>query len=447
MIGETADGAKIEFDEAPFASGAIGAVHHTADRRGVVKLYHAPDPELRARLELVVGKYNCVGTDPYWRSVLCWPESIVVKPKLGIRMPAVRGMKSLVWMVAPLAYRELPPESKDWQSRLAVAVHLARAVRRLHGSGLAHGDLSPNNVLCDPRDGRVTILDLDSLVVPGFLPPQVDGTRDYIAPEILAGRSTPSIETDRHALAVLLYQLLLFYHPFKGPKVYSDDPEEDLQLSLGDDALFIEHPTDDSNRPPEIFPLSIVGDGLADLFRRAFVEGLRKPSARPTAAQWEDLLVRLADRVLRCSNFGCVDRHFPVSETFGFTCPWCRTPAALDGPVPVLRFYSPKGAGGSFVPDRDLYVVGTEGRMLHSWHARVGALPDPGGEPAVATIERREAGWVLVNTNEPGLRQLLADGLMRPVAVGAEVPLADGVRLLFDEPPFGRLAYVQTVGP
>ena len=42
-----------------------------------------------------------------------------------------------------------------------------------------------------------------------------------IAPEVVAGKKQPSIETDLHALAVLIYETLLLRHPLAGPKVRS----------------------------------------------------------------------------------------------------------------------------------------------------------------------------------------------------------------------------------
>src|SRR3712207_8418321 len=51
------------------------------------------------------------------------------------------------------------------------------------------------------------------------------------------------------SLAVMIYMYLLYRHPLKGGKINSLDTEEDDLLSMGEKALFIEHPTDASNRP------------------------------------------------------------------------------------------------------------------------------------------------------------------------------------------------------
>jgi hypothetical protein len=50
-------------------------------------------------------------------------------------------------------------------------------------------------------------------------------------------------------LAVLIYMYLLYRHPLRGGKVHDvNDPQRDENLAMGENALFIEHPTDPSNR-------------------------------------------------------------------------------------------------------------------------------------------------------------------------------------------------------
>jgi serine/threonine protein kinase len=51
--------------------------------------------------------------------------------------------------------------------------------------GLAHSDLSYNNILVDPVTKSACIIDIDGLVVPKLFQPEVIGTADFIAPEVL----------------------------------------------------------------------------------------------------------------------------------------------------------------------------------------------------------------------------------------------------------------------
>jgi serine/threonine protein kinase len=159
-------------------------------------------------------------------------------------------------------------------------------------------DLSYNNVLVDPVTKSAVIIDLDGLVVPGLFPPEVIGTADFIAPEVVMtshldkhdkNRNLPKRETDLHALAVLIYMYLLYRHPLRGSKVHDlNDPVKDESLTMGEKALFIEHPLNKSNRkkldqvkPSELpwadtekLPYTVTGPYLSQLIKQAFLEGL-----------------------------------------------------------------------------------------------------------------------------------------------------------------------------
>jgi DNA-binding helix-hairpin-helix protein with protein kinase domain len=342
MVVELSDGARIPCDDEPMGGGASGLTYFTTDKKWVVKLFHDPPQEMRRILGEIIGIYNCVGNDPYWKQMMSWPDGIVVKPRLGLRMPrAPKTMDKMTWIIFPKLYNRLPSEKKNWYNRLLTAIRLSRCVGRLHRSGLAHSDLSPNNIMVDSAKGTLNLIDLDGLVVPGFLPPQVLGTPDYMAPEVLCGRvSGPSIATDRHALAVLLYQLLLFRHPLKGPKVYSPDVDEDERLALGETAVYVDHPIDKTNRPKKSFwPATLLGRTLKRLFEQSFVQGLKDPSARPSAGEWELALARLSDRVVSCSRQGrgCDESYYPVAEGAKIACPWCGSPFVTRSGIPALR--------------------------------------------------------------------------------------------------------------
>jgi gamma-glutamyltranspeptidase/glutathione hydrolase len=58
-------------------------------------------------------------------------------------------------------------------------------------AGLAHSDLSYKNVLVDPAGGNACIIDIDTLVVPQKYPPDVVGTPDFIAPEVMRTLKLP----------------------------------------------------------------------------------------------------------------------------------------------------------------------------------------------------------------------------------------------------------------
>ena len=272
------DGTKVEFIDDVIGSGAMKDVYFSPDKSYVVGFFREPqDANSKDRLTNITGTYrerifNQVGGE-YWKNLFCWPTKMVEwNGKIGIVCPTYhkhfffgsgnfKGKeKEGKWFAsAKLRNRFLPAEEKGtWLTHYHMCIQIARAVKRLHAAGLAHSDLSYKNVLVDPVTGKASIIDIDGLVVPGKYPPDVVGTPDFIAPEVLETRSLkigdpnkklPSIQTDRHALAVLIYMYLLYRHPLRGGKVNDLDAAKDEELSMGSKALFIEHPSDKSNRP------------------------------------------------------------------------------------------------------------------------------------------------------------------------------------------------------
>jgi serine/threonine protein kinase len=280
-------------------------------------------------------------------------------------------------------------------TRLQVAVRLARAVRRLHMAGLAHADLSNKNVLVDPKSGDACIIDIDSLVVPGVAPPAVLGTPGYIAPEVLAGTAQPSIATDKHALAVLLYELLLNRHPLQGKRVNSTrSAEEDERLSMGSRALFIEHATDKRNPPhtPILIPYRRLGHALAQCFTRTFVDGLHTPRLRADAAEWEVALYKTLQRLHPLANgkWTVLGAGLPFTSLAGNE--------RISGPVFAAHFWRETPQG--MVDEQDLLVLWHH-LALHDWHLRVGCLPDERADRTPRGYVAQHAGkWWLVNTSD-----------------------------------------------
>lgn len=269
-----------------------------------------------------------------------------------------------------------------------MCLKLARAVRRLHAAGLAHSDLSYKNVLVDPISGNSCIIDADELVVPGKYDAGVLGTPDFIAPEVMEtkglkigdpNKKLPSIATDRHALAVLIYMYLLNRHPLRGGKVWDIDPAKDEELSMGEKALFIEHPTDKTNRvkpqdldksqlpqgDPTKLPYTICGPYLKKLFDRAFIDGLHNPSARPSAAEWEDALVKTCDLVQPCQNPKCEAHWYVFDNTTKPRCPFCGT--EYKGQLPILNFYYAPSHGKYMSENYRLMVY--DKQTLYKWHS------------------------------------------------------------------------------
>ena len=487
------DGSSVEFWDEIKAQGGVKDVYFSTDKTYVVAFYRNPTTANdKARLENIVGIYreriftgNAEGD--YWKSIFPWPTKMVEwKGMTGIAIPFYdkrfffsgvdaswpyikNGQeKNGKWFSsAKLINRFVPANQKGtFLDRLHVCLKIARGIRRIHAAGLAHSDLSYNNVLIDPLTGSACIIDDDSLVVPGKFPPEVVGTPGFIAPEVLATKSLkvgdpqknlPKITTDRHALAVLIYTFLLNRHPLDGGKVWDvDDPGRDDDLRYGAKAIFIEHPTDATNRvkpdqlaksqlpqgDPAKFPYTLCGPYLKKLFDRAFIDGLHNPAARPSAAEWEDALIKTCDLVQPCQNPNCEAHWYVFDNTTKPKCPFCGT--EYKGQLPILNFYYAPSHGKYMAEKYRLMVY--DKQTLYKWHSnnRVSANEKTSDEDKkpVGDFHFFNGQWILINRRLPDLYDVTGK---RSVPVGQYVPLTDGRQILLDKSQGGRLIVVQLV--
>jgi serine/threonine protein kinase len=301
------------------------------------------------------------------------------------------------WFTGKKARRLLPDDERgNLLSYLQVCTRMARAVRRLHFAGLAHSDLSNKNVLIDPKGGDACVIDIDSLVVPQVAPPSVIGTPGYIAPEVLAsgGKILPSIATDKHALAVLIYETLLQRHPLRGKKTYAADPVVDEELSMGKNALFIEHPTNRGNPPEEPITFSVarLGNPLLQLFNKTFVEGLHEPGKRADAAEWERALYQTLNMVCPLPS----GRDWMIlAPGLPLICPL--TGERFTEPVPYARFLHE--SRGSLVDDKQTLTI-WHNQLIQAWHVSTNIRPGENADRApLGYFSFHQGQWWAVNTS------------------------------------------------
>ena len=487
-----ADGSPVEFVDTIIGSGGMKDVYFSPDKSYVVAFFRdKQDFNAKDRLQNITGIYrericNLAGGE-YWKDLYCWPTKIVEhNGKLGLVCPTyqkhfffstgsinsdflgIKGKeKEGKWFAsAKNQNRFLAPEERgDWFKYFQICIGISRAVRRMHAAGLAHSDLSYKNVLLDPTSGKASIIDIDGLVVPGKFPPDVLGTPDFIAPEVIAtkhlkmgdpARHLPKITTDRHALAVMVYMYLLYRHPLRGRKIHDTDPAKDEDLSMGAGALFVEHPTDASNRvrvndlhpsqlpqgDPAKIPYSVCGPYLKKLFDRAFMDGLHNPAARPTADEFEQALLKTVDLMQPCQNPNCWHKWFVFDNTTKPKCPFCGT--EYKGQLPVLNLYSSPKAG-VFKPD-DYRVMVYHNQYLYPWHVNKYVAPNE----KLSAEQKKPVGyfvfhqnkWLLINQRLNDLEDK-TDGITIPV--GQAVELTDNKQILLSKENGGRLIIVQLV--
>lgn len=471
--------------------GGMKDVYFSPDKSYVVAFYRdMPDYNAKERLKKIVTDYhnsffNREGGN-YYKDLYCWPTDMIATDKqVGLIVPCYPGHfffkkgyaandlikgkeKEGKWFASPkfrnrqFALRLDETELGNWLSYYQVCVNIVRGVKRLHAAGLAHSDLSYKNVLVDPVTKSAAIIDIDGLVVPGLYPPDVIGTADFIAPEVLAtkhldvkdpGRKLPNRTTDLHALAVMIYMYLLYRHPLKGGKVHDLDTEKDDLLSMGEKALFIEHPADASNRPKvqhlnpkELpwadvtkIPYTITGPYLKELFHQAFVTGLHDPAQRPPADMWEQALLKTTDLMQPCSNPACEQQWYVFDNTVSPKCPFCGTPH--KGTLPVLDLYY-EFKPTVWRPENHRLMV-YHNQYLFQWHVNRNVVRNERlsaeQKVPVGYFTFYQGKWVLVNQQLPALKDLTED---REIPVGSMVELTDGKKLLLSREEGGRVVII-----
>ena len=488
------DGSTVQFLDEMIGQGVMKDVYFSPDKSYAVAFFRdRQDAAAKERLQMLTTTYfdrifKQVGGE-YWKDLYCWPNKVVDwNGKIGIVMPTyprqfffqygsrsgdflnIKGKeKEGKWFASAFHQnKNLDPREKgDWFKYFIICINISRAVRRLHAAGLAHSDLSYKNVLIDPCTGKATIIDIDGLVVPGKFPPDVIGTPDFIAPEVLStihlskndpNRKLPKIETDRHALAVMIYMYLLRRHPLRGGKINDPgDAQRDEELSMGARALFVEHPTDAGNRPnltsvrPSYLPwadvtkvpYTICGPYLKALFDRAFMEGLHTPALRPTADEWENALLKTIDLMQPCHNPQCEMKWYVFDNSTAPKCPFCGTP--YSGNLPMLNLYYKNPKGQFSFENRRLMVYSNQ--YLYPWHINRNIIPNEKltaeQKKPVGYFVLHQGKWVLVNQNMPNLTDVSVPEEKKAVPIGQMIELHDDLRLLFSTEEGGRVAIIQ----
>jgi DNA-binding helix-hairpin-helix protein with protein kinase domain len=211
--------------------------------------------------------------------------------------------------------------------RLRAGRELADAFCNLHSEGYCYRDVSFGNLFLHPTTGAIQILDNDNVGKNGT-PTSVAGTPGFMAPEVVRMEAYPSIQTDWHSLAVLLFYLLVRADPFLG-RAELAFPNLDTQAQQqlwGFHPVFIFDPDDSSNAPvPDVHGNALANwpllpGSVRELFTQAFTVGIRDPQQRRVPDWlWRSELASLLNDVYPCPKCGAENFDDPaeVAEQAG----------------------------------------------------------------------------------------------------------------------------------
>ncbi|MFT5890379.1 MAG: serine/threonine protein kinase [Dokdonia sp.] len=475
--------------------GGMKDVFFSPDKSYVVAIYRdKQDFNSIERLKKICttyrdGFFNREGGD-YYKTLYAWPTDVIKQQdKIGIIVPCysknfffkkgystntlLEGKEKQGKWFASAKFRSQTSRLKldkselgNWLSYFQVCVNIARGVKRMHAAGLAHSDLSYKNVLIDPVTKTASIIDIDGLVVPGLFPPDVIGTADFIAPEVVAtkslnvkdpNRNLPNRLTDLHALSVLVYMYLFYRHPLRGGNFFGAiEADEEEDLLMGSKALFIEHPTDDSNRnfkreygdnqknfhpwtDLNATPYTIAGPYLKELFDQAFIKGLQNPRERPLAESWEQALIKTDDLKLKCSNNNCNQQWFIYNNSKITKCPFCNTQYKQS--IPILDLYYQFNEG-VWKPENQRLVI-CNNTTLHKWHVNRNIIRNE----RLTSLDKKRLGyfafhnnqWLFINEGLTTLKDVTND---KEIPIGQTITLVNGNKILFSKDTGGRVATI-----
>jgi serine/threonine protein kinase len=371
--------------------GTQGSAYHVKSSDNAeyaLKLYHTSTLEKDKSIHCRLKKLVALGSpSPAFCWALDYLEVIFQNSKFYGYIMRLRQSS----YISPAAF--LNGECQlDFKPLLTACLNLADSFSQLHLRGLCYKDVSINNFFFNPDNGDCSIIDIDNICYDSAYDysANVLGTPRFMAPEIVDGQSKPSIYTDYHSLAVLLFYLLLRGNPLEGAreakiKIFDAAAQKFL---YGSGATYIFDLNDSSNRPDpdihsaSIFMANILPETLMATFDLAFSQGLHDPGSRVPDSKWCIELRRVIESLTHCT--ACGQENFcSKSSSESIRCWECSTdftPLRIQGKScdylasPGLSIESDGGSIATIIRHpKDKAVLGLRNDTDRIWQA---TLPD-----------------------------------------------------------------------
>jgi uncharacterized Zn-finger protein len=234
------------------------------------------------------------------------------------------------------------------------------------------------------------------------------------------------------------------------------ETEKEEEFLMGSKSLFVEHPTDHSNKnfkreygdnlqkflpwtDLNKTPYTITGPYLKSLFDQAFIKGLHNPNERPTADAWEQALIKTNDLKLQCSNIKCDQKWFIYNNTKETSCPFCDN--KYNQSIPVLDFFY-QFKPNVWKPENQRLVV-YNNSTLHLWHSDRNIIRNE----KLTDIQKARVGyfsfykhnWVFVNEKLTSLKDVTED---KEVPIGSMIEIINGKKLLLSKEEGARVVII-----
>jgi DNA-binding helix-hairpin-helix protein with protein kinase domain len=354
-----------------------------------------------------------------------WPRDLVTRKdslQFGYLMPRIDTRRFAELGECWAHIKPVP----NFSALAEISYQLANSYRALHLSGHCYRDISAGNLMFDPVTGDVLICDNDNVGVNRQSKSQVWGTMEYMAPEIIRGEKDPSTQTDLHSLAVLLFYLWVWHHPFHGAREYRfhcwDIPAK--KSVYGESPVFVFDPDDTSNALPRDPDYETARErwaycpqALKDMFIRAFSEGARDPDRRVTEGEWQALFSSLKDSIVTCPK--CKAENFFNGNEKNGRCWHCQE-KLVSPPVILIRR-----------PGTETRLAISLGTTIRRRHIASSSLQDDGSEIIGTVVAHPAIAGACGIRNNSGIiwQCTFPDGRITDVPPGRAVPLNPGTEM------------------
>jgi len=350
-----------------------------------------------------------------------WPLDLIILDNVeqfGYLMPLI-DRRHFAELGEVQALRKAPP---SLVKLCEISYQIANSYRALHLSGYCYRDISSGNLMFNPHTGDVLICDNDNIGINRQSKAQVYGTMEYMAPEVVRGEADPSTETDLHSLAILLFDLWVWHHPFHGEMEYQirvwDVPAK--RRIYGENPIFIFDPKNKDNQLPNDPDYdtarkrwSYCPAPLQSLFTRAFTDGLHNPAQRIVEGEWQSLFLQLKDGSIVCPKCHAENLWWQGQTTL--RCWHCQTEITIP---PKLIF-----ADGQHT-----LLLNKETKLLQRHIKHSSDQPNTIIGEVVQNPQNPNV-WGIRNLTEKAWTAIFPDGSHKPVEPQRAAPLKLGLKL------------------
>ena len=311
--------------------GFEGSIWQISPNRDcVAKLYHElPSSYQCEKLKAMALNPPDNPTDEENHVSIAWPNRLLEDDDgntVGFLMPYIKPSVTIP-KIYNFRNRQKDYPGFNWRCLHGTAQNLASIVWAIHRKGHVLCDLSDKNLLVNPTNAYISIIDTDSFqIVDGktkkIYPSLVLGTLEYIPPELQNLEYPDSINKteihDRFSLAVIIHRLLFGYNPFHGGWPFDDDEVSSVEDYISKGYWLHGRNNNKLKHPKDIIPIEVVHQQIQDCFYKCFDDGYKEPSLRPTASDWFFALSSAIADLKACDK---EPNHF-YSKSYG-KCYWC----------------------------------------------------------------------------------------------------------------------------